>query len=244
MRGGNLRAGLTRFMNISEYKYKIETHAHTSPSSPCADLKPCEVIERYAALGFDAVAITNHFCKHSFLVDEYEAVKKDILGDYYAAKNAGEKYGIKVILGMEMRFPENSNDYLLYGIDENDIKALYDFTSTDYVTFYKNFKNDKNVILQAHPFRKGIVLQDPQFLDGIETFNVHPHHNSRISLATRYAKKYPHFITTCGSDFHHDGHEGLGGILSKTLPQDSYALSNLLKSRDFLFNVAGSIVIP
>lgn len=231
-------------MNISEYKYKIETHAHTSPASPCADLKPHTVIERYAALGFDAVAITNHFCKHSFRVDEFEAARDTVLADFYAAKEAGEKYGIKVILGMEMRFPENSNDYLLYGIDENDIKALYDLTSTDYVTFYKSFKNDKNVILQAHPFRNGMELQDPQFLDGIETFNMHPAHNSRISFATRYAKEHPHFITTCGTDFHHDTHQGLGGILSKTLPKDSFELASLLKSRDYLFNVSGSVVIP
>ena len=99
-------------MNISEYKYKIETHAHTSPASPCARVKPEEVIKRYAEIGFSAIAITNHFCKHSFIVDEYEAAKNAVLEDFYAARNAGEKYGITVILGMEMRFPENSNDYL------------------------------------------------------------------------------------------------------------------------------------
>lgn len=231
-------------MNISEYKYKIETHAHTSPASPCARVKPEEVIKRYAEIGFSAIAITNHFCKHSFIVDEYEAAKNAVLEDFYAARNAGEKYGITVILGMEMRFPENSNDYLLYGIDEKDIKALYDFTSTDYVTFYKGFKNDKNLILQAHPFRDGMVLQNPDFLDGIETFNMHTTHNSRVALATRYAKQHPHFITTCGTDFHYDTNQGLGGILAKTLPKDSFELASLLKSRDYLFNVSGSVVIP
>lgn len=235
---------MIRFMDIAEYKYKIETHTHTSPMSPCADFKPREVIEKYAAIGFDAVAITNHFSLHSFLSDNFDDIKNQFLGDFYDAQNAALKYGVKVILGMEIRFPQNSNDYLVYGIDEGDIKTLYDLTYTDYATFYKSFKNDKNVILQAHPFRKGIVLEDPNLLDGIESFNMHPHHNSRIGIAAKYAKGFPHFITTCGSDFHNKGQEGLGGILTKTLPQDSFEFANILKSRDFLFNISGNVVIP
>jgi hypothetical protein len=35
-------------VNISEYKYKVETHTHTSPMSPCADFKPTQVIKKYA----------------------------------------------------------------------------------------------------------------------------------------------------------------------------------------------------
>lgn len=231
-------------MNIKDYKYKIETHAHTNPMSPCADLPPEEVIKKYAAIGFSAVAITNHFCEYSFMGDSKQNVLTRFLGDFYKANNAAEKHGIKAILGMEIRFPENSNDYLVYGLEEDDISRLYELAKTDYVTFYKEYKNDKNLILQAHPFRNGMVLQDPNYLDGIETFNVHPVHNGRIALATKYAKEHPHLVTTCGTDFHHNGHEGFGGILAKTVPQDTFELASLLKSRDYLFNVSGSIVIP
>lgn len=231
-------------MNISEYKYKVETHTHTSPMSPCADFKPKQVIEKYAEIGFDAVAITNHFCLHSFFTDNYEKIKTQFLGDFYAAQNAALKYGMKVILGMEIRFPQNSNDYLVYGFDESDLKLLFDLTHTDYATFYKTFKNDKNVIIQAHPFRNGIKCEKPELLDGIETFNMHPVHNSRIGVAAKYAKEHPHFITTCGSDFHNKGQEGLGGILTKTLPNDSFELASILKSRDYLFNISGNVVIP
>ena len=231
------------FKELKEYKYKIETHAHTKPMSPCADFTPKETIEKYAKIGFDAVAITNHFCDYSYQDDPFNVVKKRFLDDFYQAKDAGEKYGIKVIFGMEIRFPENLNDYLLFGFEESDIKTLYDLTHTDYITFYKTFKNDKNVILQAHPFRNENP-QDPKYLDGIETYNMHPVHNGRIALAVQFAKKHPHLITTCGSDFHHDGHEGVGGILAKTLPKDTFQLASLLKSRDYLFNISGNIVIP
>ena len=82
------------------------------------------------------------------------------------------------------------------------------------------------------------------FLDGIETFNMHPYHNARIGIAAQYAKAHPHLITTCGTDFHHENHQGLGGILTKTLPRDSFELAELLESKDFLFSVAGNVVIP
>ena len=128
---------------------------------------------------------------------------------------------------MEIRFPQSANDYLVYGFSEDDIDLMFDLSFTDCATFYNEFKNDKNVILQAHPFRDGMVRYDPKYLDGIESF-----------------KKHPHFITTCGTDFHHETHQGLGGILTKTIPTNSYELADILKSRDYLFNVVGSIVIP
>ena len=230
-------------MNICEYKYKIETHAHTSPMSPCADLTADRVIARYAELGFDAVAITNHFCPYSFQGDDAKTVKERFLADFYTAKNAAEKYGITAILGMEIRFPESCNDYLVYGFDQDDIDTLFEQTKVDYKTFYKQ-KSDKMVFIQAHPFRDGMAKTDPAFLDGIEAFNMHPHHNARIGIAAQFAKAHPHLIATCGTDFHHEGHQGLGGILTKTLPRDSFELANLLKSKDFLFSVAGGIVIP
>lgn len=231
-------------MNINEYKYKIETHAHTSPASACADFTPQEVIARYADIGFSAIAVTNHFYKAKFNGYTKETIVYNYLKDYYDTKNAALKYGIKVILGMEIRFPENSNDYLVFGFEEDEVNHLYELTATDYVSFYKEFKNNKNLILQAHPFRDGIIPQNPDYLDGIETFNMHPNHNGRIALAVQYAKKHPHLITTCGTDFHHESHQGLGGILTKTLPEDTFQLAELLKSRDYLFNAAGSIVIP
>lgn len=226
-----------------EYKYKIETHAHTNPVSPCGMISAVDTIKRYKNVGFDAIVITNHFIDYLAKSDA-KTTKDFYLKDFYDAKNAGEKYGVKVILGMEIRFPENQNDYLLYGINENDVETLYDYLFTDYKTFYNEFKKNQHLILQAHPFRNNMVLQDPKLLDGIETFNVHFNHNSRIALATKYATEYPEFITTCGTDFHDPDCEGFGGILSKTLPTNPQEFVSLLKSRDYLFNVVGKIVIP
>ena len=227
-----------------EYKYKIDLHTHTSPASPCSEISPERLVLAYQELDFDGIVLTNHFIDFLLKTDNPKQVSDTYLKDYYQTKEAGEKYGVKVYLGMEVRFPENCNDYLVYGIEESDVKEIFSYIHGDYISFYKSFKNDKNIILQAHPYRNNMVLQNPDYLDGIETFNMHPNHNSRITLATAYANKYPDFIKTCGSDFHHEGHQGLGAIMTKTLPDDSLGLAQILKSRDYLFNVSGDIVIP
>lgn len=230
-------------MNISEYKYKIDTHCHTKPVSPCGEILPEELIKGYKETGADAVVITNHFFRSILPPTKEEAVKY-WLSDFYKTLDAGEKYGIKVILGMEIRFPQNQNDYLVYGIDEEFVKKAYDYVATDLETFYKTLKDDKNVILQAHPFRNNMELADPSFLDGIEVFNMHPGHNSRVALAYRYAQKHEDFIITAGTDFHHKGHQGMGFLLAKTLPSDSFSFAEILKSKDYLMLLGGCIVIP
>lgn len=226
------------------YPYKVELHAHTSPVSPCSEVSPKQLVECYKNKGYDAVVITNHLIAELLTSEDLEQHLSYYLKDYQEAKSEGEKLGLNVLLGLEIRFPENENDYLVYGIDERDVAKAITYLKSDYKTFYKNFKNDKNLIIQAHPFRDGIKLQDADYVDGVETFNCHPHHNSRIALATRYAKEHPYFIETAGTDFHHLGHEGAGAMLFKALPKDSFELVELLKSRDYLFNVSGSIVLP
>ncbi len=227
-----------------DYKYKIELHAHTKPVSPCSEIPPAELISRYKAKGFDAVVITNHMI--NFLFDgktDTEAIEYYLDG-YRQTKDEGEKQGIKVLLGLEMRFPENANDYLVFGVDEADVKEMYSYLNLNYETFYNRFKADNRVILQAHPFRDGMVLQNPDLLDGIEVFNCHPHHNSRIAKAAQYAKEHPRLITTCGTDFHHHDHEGMVAMLSREIPENSYRLAEILKSGDYLFQISNTILLP
>lgn len=222
---------------IKEYKYKIELHAHTSPVSACGDVLAEEVVRIYAEAGVDALVITNHLSPW-FLgtVDEY-------IDDYYRAKLTGDKLGINVIFGCEIRFEENANDYLVFGISPEDIEAMKTYIPKTIHEFYKEFKNDKNVILQAHPFRKGMVLASLEDIDGIESFNLHPNHNSSIGYAAKYAKEHG-MLVSCGSDYHHLGHHAMALLRSKTLPENSYELAEILKSRDYLFDLSGHIVFP
>lgn len=231
-------------MDLSLYKYKIEAHAHTSPASSCSEILPEDLVKTYKEAGVHAVCLTNHFMRNYLPIPKEKGLKKH-LEDYYKTCEAGEKYGVKIILGLEMRFGlENTNDYLIYGIDEDFIYRAYDYFDSTLEQFYKEMKNDKNLIIQAHPFRKNMVLADKNYIDGIESFNMHPNHNGRIALAHQYAMKEPDFIVTAGSDYHHPGQHATGLILSKTLPENSFQFAELLKSKDYLFRLGGCVAVP
>ena len=124
------------------------------------------------------------------------------------------------------------------------IGSLYLFFLTDYKTFYKEFKSDKNVIIQAHPFRDHITLCDLDYIDGIEVFNMHPNHNSRVPLAAKLAKENPQLLITGGSDFHHEGHEGVCGFCTDKKLSSSYDIADIISSRDFILDIMGNKIIP
>lgn len=228
------------------YKFRIETHAHTSPVSLCSQVPPRELIETYAKLGYHAVAVTNHFTAYSFAAKSKEDGLSHYLNDYYEAKTWGEQYGIKVYLGLEVRFEKECiNDYLLYGVDGDVASKVYDYLDTDLETFRRELKLENSVLIQAHPYRDNITRADPTLIDGVETFNMHPSHNGKIGLAVKFASENGIKTTIAGSDFHHpnQNHEGVGGIRAKYLPKDSFELAQLLKSGDYLLEVGGSSII-
>ena len=239
-----------KFPDLSKYPYRIELHAHTSPVSPCSAMTPIDLVRTYKRAGADALVITNHFIKTVFRegMSREEAIAY-YLADYRAAREEGERLGVRVLLGAEIRFPENLNDYLVYGIGEGDIGALYDSLGGDLADFYTAYSNEHRVIAQAHPFRKNMILADTAYLDGIEVFNLHPGHNSRISLAAVHAQRSGKLVLG-GSDYHRatdfmeEGSAGVCFLRAPRLPENSYALADLLRSRDYLFEIGSAIVFP
>ncbi len=244
----NLKAQLE-----STYKYRIEMHAHTSPVSPCSQATPEEVIRIYSELGYDAVCITNHFVKELFdnanIYQNLTACEQidRYLQDFEDAKKAGEKYGVTVILGAELRFIENLNDYLLYGSDRDVLLKIYPFLSDTAEHFRRNVTLSDSLFIQAHPFRDMCTLLDPSLLDGMETFNSHIFHNSKVPIAVKSAKDNNIGITVCGSDFHHPGtgNEGVSALRTRILPKNSFDLVKILKSRDYVMEIGeNAIVLP
>ena len=109
---------------LSQYKYQIELHAHTFPVSGCSQVSPEEMVTTYKKLGYAAVAITNHF-----MYQHNRILKEDYINaflcDFEQAKKHGEELGIKVYLGAEIRFTENNNDYIVFGINfGNKVKLI------------------------------------------------------------------------------------------------------------------------
>jgi len=231
------------------YKYRIELHAHTAPISRCSQIEPEEMVKIYSEKGYDAVVITNHFTydEVEFCGLDKDAFLKRYTDNYEEVKAHGEKYGINVFLGAEIRFAENHNDYLLYGVNTEVLSKCYDYLLKGIEAFRTEVTLPDTVFLQAHPFRDGMEAVDPKLLDGIEILNMHPGHNSRVGIATRYAYESNLSIKTIGSDFHHKnhGHEAVSALRTSVMPKDSFELAKILRSGDYLFEVGeNSIVIP
>ncbi len=230
------------------YPYRIELHAHTSPVSGCSQITPEDMAKTYSGIGYHAVVITNHFNGFMFYGMSKEESLDYYLKDYEDCKALENKYNIKFYLGAEIRFDaQGYNDYLIYGCDRAVLSEAYDYLKDDLRSFREKVKLDKSVFIQAHPFREGLFRAEPELIDGIEIFNLHPGHNSKIGLAAKHAKKCGFKITTAGSDFHHPDreHEGVAAIRTKILPCDSFELAQLLKEGDYLFEIGGSaLVLP
>ncbi len=229
---------------LNEYGFQIELHAHTSPASSCSEIPPEDMAEIYKNLGYDAVTIANHF------VYEYQGLTKNEVIDrffdnFIRAEKKGNEIGIKVLLAAEIRFTEDENDYLIFGVNRKMMEEIYDILPYGIENFRKTYSMPESVFIQAHPFREGMEKVDPSLLDGIEVYNMHPNHNSKVGIAAKYALEQQFPIITAGSDFHHLGrnHEGVSAIRSKYLPADSFELAKLLKSGDYLLEIGRNNIL-
>ena len=222
---------------LNKYRYTTELHAHTYPVSACSDVPPSEAVESYVNAGVTSLTVTNHL--NPLWI---KSTAEEYLSDYYAACEAANGR-INVILGVEIRFPENDNDYLIYGVDDNDISHFISLLPYGIENFYKEAKTDRNLILQAHPFRKGMVPAPLSAIDGIESMNMHPSHHAKPSIAFKYAKE--HGLTVSGgSDFHHRGQHALCLMRTENEIKDSFALAAALKLRSAIFDCSGHMIIP
>ena len=111
---------------------KIEMHVHTSEGSSCAKAEAQEIVKAYGEAGYDAIVITNHF--DPLLLQEFgetdeQKIERYLLG-YRKAREAGKRYGVKVMFGVEIRLEPGVEDFLIYGIDEEFLFQNPNFSSS------------------------------------------------------------------------------------------------------------------
>ena len=217
--------------------YKIELHCHTHPVSGCSNIRGQELVRRYAEAGYSAIQITDHFTPWFFAEQELS----DYFYGYHAARIEGEKRGIKVYLGAELRYAGSPNDYLLFGVTEEFLAGAKELLNATYPEIYAYCKQNGVLVYQAHPFRDGMEETPVEMLDGIEGYNMHPHHRSRNEKAVAYAEEHGlNYIS--GSDAHSKEMIGRGGIISETLPENSAELRDLILSGKYTLYHEGEVV--
>ena len=216
-------------------EYLFDMHVHTSETSFCAKECAHDVCEKYKALGYDGIVITDHVNFHTFedvLDKSWDEQADKFLSGYRAAKKC-ETPDFKVLLGMEMRCTENKNDYLTYGFDESFIYEHKDLQLTPNISsFRKICKENGLIIFQAHPFRRKMTVIDPTLIDGIEVYNANPDYDSNNELAELWAKKYS-LKTISGTDYHGKFGSFTGGVYFLKRPENEKELLELLKNQQY-----------
>jgi len=213
--------------------FKIDPHTHTAETSKCGHLSGATLAERYHALGYDAIIITDHlheeYISSLYCKDDWDACVEQFLQGYKKAVKRGAKLGLSVMFGVEIRFNEpNGSDYLLYGIDEGFLREnpyLYRLTPQK---FFERF-GEKILIIQAHPFRNGNKTVFAECIHGIELVNTNPRHNNYTDKGQALCEANPVFYQLCGSDAHREEDVGGAWILFDEEISDSYEFLAAIK---------------
>lgn len=194
---------------------KMETHVHTSEVSRCGKVAAEDMVRMYFEAGYGAMVFTDHLF-NDWRPEIARTDRPDAwLEGYRAAKRAGEKMGVAVLLGAEIRLDRVGNeDFLTYGLRESDIGWLMD-TLDGAETFEQVSKAVRGrglFLVQAHPFRKGLRPQPAELLDGMEVYNGNPRHDSHNRLAHGCALR-GRLRMFSGSDAHQPQDVGRGGMI-------------------------------
>ena len=186
----------------SEQRVKTEFHLHTAETSTCGMVPGREMIRLCADKGFGGVIVTDHYLPGSF---ERPETREQFLAGYRQAKQAGDALGVTVLPGMEFRFASADNDFLIYGMEEQDFAALpTDLCRYALADFYTYCHERGWLVYQAHPFRSWCTPQEPAWLDGVEVCNGNPRQQSHNGLALAFAREN-HLLESTGGDVHQPG---------------------------------------
>ena len=222
-------------------QYKTELHCHSSEVSPCADLTVAEVTERYIAAGYTTVVLTNHYCDS--VINNAGETWEEKIGHYLSAYHAMKKYAgdrLNILLGCELRFTENHNDYLVYGMTEEFLRAHPDLMELPFKKTSELVREAGMILCQAHPFRNNMKVGDPALLDGFEAYNAHTA-SFRNRLAKEWAEEFG-LIKVGGSDYHGTHHKAESGIVTDFPITSNEELLATLRSGNYKILNKGEII--
>lgn len=194
-------------------QYKTELHCHSRDVSACSNESVEGIVEKYLAAGYSTVCLTNHFSPSANDATAWKEKVERLFWGYEKLKDAAAGW-LRIVMGMEIRFCQNANDYLAFGFDRQYLLDRPDILKMDIGSYIKMARADGLLTIQAHPFRFGMTTVSPDRVDGVEVFNGHRGHNSNNDIALHWAEKYG-LIQTSGTDHHDKNHIPDGGIITE-----------------------------
>lgn len=213
---------------------KLETHCH-SAGSWCATCGLEGLIKEYKNANYGGVVITNHYSEYEFRKHGFS--KQRDYAKYYLelidkAMDLGDKQGLKVFYGIEVKLNELSTEYVLYGFTREfllDNANLYEFSQE---RLFKTACSNAMLMYQSHPFREGVRVGNPKFMHGAEYFNGHFHHVNNNALAREFCQKH-NLIKLSGTDFHDKNQAITAGIYIPENVKDSFELAKFIQKNQF-----------
>ncbi len=217
--------------------YKIETHLHTPDVSPCGVVDARTIVDRYAAAGYAALVVTDHYRLDVFRrlgldPDSGEGMFDAFLEGYRKVKYYADQAGLVTLYGAELQFAENHNDYLLYGFPKELMEHPGEVCRMGVAAFSQLARQHGAMLIQAHPYRTGCVPIAPHLLDGVEAINRHDVHNNRNTLAMDFADRFS-LRKTSGGDFHDPQDRCIAGLDAQWLPGSNEEFVKLLRSGQY-----------
>ena len=212
--------------------YKTELHAHTAEVSPCARATASQVVDQYVEAGFSTLVISDHF--RYYVLDNAGATWKQKVDHYLAGYRRALEHAngrINVLLGIELQFVGEHNDYLLYGINED---FLYGNPDVHKMTLrsLRNILPPEALIIHAHPFRTGSTITNPELIDGMEAYNGGTG-DANNDFAALWTKRHS-LLQTSGSDYHGGNVSRInGGILTDEPITNTDQLAQILRDRAY-----------
>lgn len=215
--------------------YKTELHCHSVDVSRCAAADVDSIVSHYLDAGYTTVVLTNHFGDFTF---EHHGITNwnDCIDFYYEGYLKLKKAAagrLHILFGAELRFKGISNDYLLYNVTPDFLKAQEDIFDMKPRIFYPLAQENNILFIQAHPFRDNMMVTPPAYLDGIEVYNGsivgHYGHDSRNDVAEYWADRFG-FLKTSGTDLHFATDPVVGGIMTEEPITSSEQLVDVLRS--------------
>lgn len=219
--------------------YKYEMHVHTSECDRAAEMPAAEIVRRYHAAGYDGIVITDHYFwmfEDVWFTDElrgadHEAYITRWLRGYHEAKAEGDKLGMTVLPGAEVRPDGCLNDYLIYGVDEEFFYRAPRLHRIKTPAELIEALPPDACVVQAHPFRERMTFIKPDPLFGFEGFNG-AHDEFINGLVKQYAAHFNKAITS-GSDYHGRNRFAAGGIKTEHRIQTPADLIRVLRSGEY-----------
>ena len=229
-------------LNVQDpkYKYRVETHMHTSHASACAANTGAEMARFYKRAGLCSIVVTDHFFNGNTSIrgGKYENYTWDdkmslFMEGYNDAKQEGDKIGLDVYFGFEYNY--HGAEFLIYNYGEEKLRSYPEIMTDRIEEVLTNIKKAGGFIIHAHPFRNEAYIINPgqifpEYIDAVEIINTHNRTKESNRLALDYAEEYD-LVKFSGSDTHWASPQD-GGMMFARKPESIDDIIDMAKKED------------